>query len=349
MKGLLFCGLSDKKLTDKIMSLLSSQYFTGLKVFRNTPGKTIPRVTYFSCPDILRKSSLLSLLYRLLMGYVQAIRDSDSIIVSYNAIPHGIIGYLVSCISRRKHILSLIGTDIHYWFRNGVVRSFILAICRRSHRVIVTGTISASVLESYGIESVHVVRNVIDVPQHSIDDFMKKKTNSIIFVGGLSRNKRVDRVLQLVKEVNQRGIQLTCSIVGDGAEYHSLIERAEQLKISNLINFMGYRHDVNEVMGSHLALCLFSENEGFPTVIAEALCSGLYVLAIGAGDIPDIAEKSNPLLVYQQFWDVDFFAERLIDILSNPTEISDVQHIQYFRDFFSYEKGGADWSNALSK
>ena len=347
MKGLVFCGLSDKKLTDKIMPLLSSECFTSLQVFRSAPGKRIPRVTYFAFSDVLKKSPILSWIFRLVVGCVQAIRETDSIIISYNAIPHGIIGFLVSCISRRKHVLALIGTDIHYWFKNGIVRSIILAICRRSFRVIVTGKVSASVLESYGIDSVHAVRNTIDVTQCSIDDLTRKKSNSAIFVGGLSRNKRVDRVLQLVKEVNQRGVKLTCSIVGDGEEYHNLRELAAQLDISGLVNFMGYRHDVNEIMSSHLALCLFSENEGFPTVIAEALCNGLCVLAIGAGDVPDIATTPNPLLVYQQFWDVDFFAERLIAILENPTEIQMKRYVQYFRDFFAYENGGVDWRNAL--
>jgi glycosyltransferase involved in cell wall biosynthesis len=284
-----------------------------------------------------------------LTGCIQAVREKDSIIISYNAIPHGIIGSLVSSISRRKHVLSLIGTDIHYWFKNRIIRSFILAICRRSYRVIVTGKVSASILESYGIDSVHIVRNTIDVTRHATGEIQKTKNNSIIFVGGLSVNKRVDRILQLVKEVNQCGVRLTCSIVGDGEEYHSLKELAAQLEISRLVEFMGYRQDSHKLMSAHSSLCLFSEYEGFPAVVAEALCSGLYVLTIGAGDIPDIATMPNPLLVYQQNWDLDFFTEKLVAILTNPTEIPAMKHVQYYRDYFSYDSGGADWRAALSR
>ncbi|MFX1579729.1 MAG: glycosyltransferase, partial [Promethearchaeota archaeon] len=246
MKGLVFCKLSDKKFKDKISPLLESNCFTSLKVFRNTPAKSFPQVVYYPAAKILRRVLLLSLLYHLVEGCIQAIKERNSIIVSYNAIPYGIIGHLISRISGRKHVLSLIGTDINYWFRNSIVRSVILAICRKSYRVIVTGKTSASVLESYGIESVYVVRNTIDVAKHSIEVDQERESNSIIFVGGLSANKRVDRVLQLVEKVKQLGIMLTCSIVGDGEEYHNLKALAEHLKISEQVDFMGYRKDANE-------------------------------------------------------------------------------------------------------
>ena len=348
MIGLVFCKLSDKKFKDKISPLLASNCFTSLKVFRNTPAERFPQVVYYPVAKILRRFPVLGFLYRLVTGCIQAAMERDSIVISYNAIPHGIIGHLVSRISGRKHVLSLIGTDVHYWFRNSIVRSLILAICRKSYRVIVTGKTSASVLKSYGIEEVQVVRNTIDVTQHSIEIAQERETNSIIFVGGLSANKRVDRVLLLIEKIKQLGVILSCSVVGDGEEYHNLKTLAKQLKISEQVEFMGHRQDVSELMRSHSVLCLFSENEGFPAVVAEALCSGLFVFTIGAGDIPDIAKTASPLLVYRQFWDVDFFAEKLITLLTQPTDVPMAKHVQYYRDYFSYDKGGADWRAALS-
>jgi pentatricopeptide repeat protein len=345
--GIVFCGLGDNKLQDKLVPLLSSGCFTSLKVFRRSPGKKISGVTYYTVPIILRNASILSILYLWLLGSLHVLRNRNSVIVSYYAVPHGAVGFIVSLFGRKKHVMSLIGTDIHYWLRKSFLRALIIAICRKSHRVIVTGNRSAAVLESSGIKAVHVVRNTIDITKHSICQLPRESNNSVLFIGALTKNKRVDRILQLVKEMNRRGIELRCSILGDGAECLDLMKLAATMHIKESVNFMGYRHDAHEIMKSHFALCLFSESEGFPSVVAEALCSGLYVLTIGVGDIPDIASSPSPLMLYHEDWDLEFFADKLGSILAEPPESSILPYVLHYRDYFSYERGGTDWRKAL--
>lgn len=344
-----FCGLSDAKLRDKIIPLTASQLFKGFRVFRNSSGPAMSDVTYHSVPHFFRKSPRLCVFYKFLSGLLFSFRRAKlpSLVLSFFCVPHGFIAYLVAKLTQKRLVTCLVGSDINVHLDNPFLRPFILTICRSSLRTIVTGSTSARKLTSFGLKNVRIVRNTIDISQFAAVSNDEKRERKAIFVGRLDSNKRVDRFIQLIWRINDMGLSLDGTVLGDGNEKDALELLVKELNIRERVHFLGHRNDVPAILRTHKALCLFSENEGMPAVLIEALCTGMYVLAVGVGDIPDIKRELPGRIICRSTWDLEFFAKQLSEILVSSSYTGLDKHVRRFRHLFSYENGGNLWRLAL--
>ncbi len=349
---IVFLGLSDIKSSDKIMPLHNSGLFDEIHVVRDNPGVEIPGVVFYPTPKFLSQFFIFCFIFRLFQGLIISYnnRRFTITIISYYCIPHGVIAYLVSRVSGNRLVTCLIGDDINIGLKSSIFKPFILLVCKASYRIVVTGSTSARVLYFFGFKQVRIVRNTIDTKNfRPVKEGIIQKT-SLIVIGELTKNKRIDRTIKLVKELHQRGVYINCTIVGSGIEYFNLLHLVSDLGLQNWIQFTEYRKDIPEIIRTHVALCLFSENEGFPSVIAESVCSGTPVLTIGVGDIPDIIEVSSPLIIYHPQWNLQFFADALEKLLSTPISKSDrLIEASKFHYLFSYVNGGNQWLRAMTE
>ena len=118
------------------------------------------------------------------------------------------------------------------------------------------------------------------------------KVREILFVGRLSKDKRVEPIIRAVEDMGKAGfgeegsgmdgsgIRLT--IVGDGEEYHNLIPYAGER-----IRFVGAvpPKEVKEYMQNSDILVMNSSFEGLPMTILEAISYGLPVVSTNVGGI----------------------------------------------------------------
>lgn len=118
------------------------------------------------------------------------------------------------------------------------------------------------------------------------------KVREILFVGRLSKDKRVEPIIRAVEGMGKAGsgdegsgmdgsgIRLT--IVGDGEEYHNLIPYAGER-----IRFVGAvpPKEVKEYMQNSDILVMNSSFEGLPMTILEAISYGLPVVSTNVGGI----------------------------------------------------------------
>ena len=118
------------------------------------------------------------------------------------------------------------------------------------------------------------------------------KVREILFVGRLSKDKRVEPIIRAVEGMGKAGsgdegsgmdgsgIRLT--IVGDGEEYHNLIPYAGER-----IRFVGAvpPKEVKEYMQNSDILVMNSSFEGVPMTILEAISYGLPVVSTNVGGI----------------------------------------------------------------
>jgi len=109
----------------------------------------------------------------------------------------------------------------------------------------------------------------------------------LVVVGRLIAHKRVDMLLDAIAKLRAEGLALTCRVIGNGPEELELRRKAEQLAITDLVEF---RHDVAEqsdVYGMLKAakICVFpSEREGFGIAVLESLACGMPVITTSATD-----------------------------------------------------------------
>jgi alpha-1,3-mannosyltransferase len=112
-------------------------------------------------------------------------------------------------------------------------------------------------------------------------------TKSIISVGRLSTNKRLDRVLSFVHALRRRDPQWTLQIVGRPWDMAAteLMAMAERLGIRDAVNIIESPTDeaIRQLMGSCSFMASASEYEGFGVAPIESLSAGLYPLL---NDIP---------------------------------------------------------------
>lgn len=125
------------------------------------------------------------------------------------------------------------------------------------------------------------VGNSIVRPENpkDIQRLKENHTKEILFVGRLSKDKRVEPIIEAIK-LQDNALHLT--VVGDGEEYHNLI-RYEGPRV----HFTGAvtPDEVKEYMKQADILVMNSAFEGVPMTILEAISYGLPVVSTNVGGI----------------------------------------------------------------
>lgn len=119
----------------------------------------------------------------------------------------------------------------------------------------------------------------------------------VLFVGRLSRAKNVDVLLAALGALRREGLDLPCTVVGDGPERAALEAQAGREGIA--VAFAG-GVDFDRVLGfyeTHDALVLASETEGWPKAIAEGMAFGLVCVGSDRGLMPQMLGEGRGQVV----------------------------------------------------
>lgn len=115
----------------------------------------------------------------------------------------------------------------------------------------------------------------------------------LIFVGRLTAQKGVERLLQLVPTLER--MQTHLLIVGEGPE-RTRIQQAVPRLSSTRIHFAGWQQNVPSLLKACSSLLLPSQYEGMPNALLEAMAAGLPVLATPVEGVREIL-GDDPLQV----------------------------------------------------
>jgi glycosyltransferase involved in cell wall biosynthesis len=160
-------------------------------------------------------------------------------------------------------------------------------------------------------------------PVYFRNEWRPNDSCSILFVGQLLKRKGVEDLLQAVARVKEQLPKVRLQLVGAGSDNYvrHLKELCAQLSIADNVEFLGFK-SAEQIAKHHLANQLFvlpSENENSPNTLAEAMVSGLPVIATAVGGIPSmvqngqtgrLVERNNPQLL----------ATAMIELLTHADE-----------------------------
>lgn len=110
----------------------------------------------------------------------------------------------------------------------------------------------------------------------------------LLYAGRLSASKRVDVLLDALARLTAQGVAARVTVVGDGAEGPRLRELAARPETAGKVTFAGavpYEKMIGFYDRAH-CLVLPSDSEGWPKVIAEAMCHGLVCFGTDNGLVP---------------------------------------------------------------
>jgi glycosyltransferase involved in cell wall biosynthesis len=120
----------------------------------------------------------------------------------------------------------------------------------------------------------------------------------LIFIGSLTGEKRVDRLVRMMKDLTPFVPEMRLWILGDGPLRKSLEELSAELGVKDLVTFFGLQKDVSSFLNAADLLVLCSETEGIPGVVLEAGLFGVPSVATRVGGVMDcIVDGQTGILV----------------------------------------------------
>lgn len=167
----------------------------------------------------------------------------------------------------------------------------------------------------------HFLPNVIDSAHFSPCFCDKGEKLHLVAVGRLSEEKRFDRFLRVVARLQAQKVPVRATLVGDGAVRKSLESLAQELKISDIVDFPGNISDPRPYFQAAQVVMLTSVFEGTPNVLLEAQACGLPVVATNVGGVRDVVREGETGLLVSSSDEAEMVAQlaRAVETLQDAS------------------------------
>ena len=147
--------------------------------------------------------------------------------------------------------------------------------------------------------------------------FKLQKKNIVMYAGRISHEKNLDVIIKTIPSVIKK-IDAHFLFVGSGGEYKIRLENlAEKLKVTKHTTFTDFL-DWDDYPNIYTVADLFiipSEAELQSIVTLEAVASGLPVVVVNKGALPELASSNNGLIFESQ--NSEDMADKIVQILSD--------------------------------
>jgi glycosyltransferase involved in cell wall biosynthesis len=106
------------------------------------------------------------------------------------------------------------------------------------------------------------------------------------FIGRVTPIKRPDRFLDVVSEIERRGLDIEFFIAGDGELLESCRARITDEDLP--VKILGWQSNIERVLAAADIVILTSDNEGTPLSLIQAGMSSLPVVTTRVGSVPEV-------------------------------------------------------------
>ncbi len=158
---------------------------------------------------------------------------------------------------------------------------------------------------------------------HSNDNEVK---NSLIigFCATLNKNKRADKLPAIFAKIKNKIPNTKLLIIGDGPLKSTIYNEFNNLNLLDSVEFTGSipQEEIAKYMNKMDVFILPSINEGFPTVIPEALACGLQAVTSDADGTPEAVANAGYVISQSEPDFEERFAQKVIYALENPIDKS---------------------------
>jgi len=230
--------------------------------------------------------------------------------------------------SRLPSLISIQGVITEYFktnpcFRFRVTRHYEQSAVRRAHFFTCRTDFDTGFVRSQNpqarIFTIHEAMN----PLFFENNWRVSSSETIMFVGSLEPRKGLPSLFEAIALVKRRHPRVSLIVVGGGSSEvrEQLVQLAQRLQIADNVNFRGFQL-ADEIAQLHTQSQMFvlpSQNENSPNTLAEAMVSGLPVIATRVGGVPSLVEDGRTGLLVP--WnDSKALAEKIEWLLDHPEE-----------------------------
>ena len=220
-------------------------------------------------------------------------------------LPGGLVGALVSLITRVPLVITTHGTDVEILRRTRWAKPLARFVFARARAITCGSTYMREQLLALGVADAAQV-SVIPMPvsaEFGIQNSEPRIQNSqVLTVARLTKQKSIDTLIDALAILRERGSDARLKIIGDGPERSVLERHACDLRLQGRVEFVGALPQKD--LPSQYAVCaifvLPSVREGMGLVLAEALLCGAPVIAVNSGGVTDIVRDGETGLLFPE-------------------------------------------------
>ena len=121
----------------------------------------------------------------------------------------------------------------------------------------------------------------------------------LVTVAVLREQKGIQNMIRAIPSLLNKFPNVRYAIVGDGDYRNPLEELANLLHVDDKISFLGYRNNIPEVLAASDLFVFPTLNDALPTVLLEAMATGLPIVASRVGGVPEIIVDGQSGLLVQ--------------------------------------------------
>jgi len=163
---------------------------------------------------------------------------------------------------------------------------------------------------------------------------------SLVYVGRVDREKGVDVLLRIMPLLIEKKVKARLVIVGDGIHLQEMQRLTQELKVSNIVDFVGAKTNeevISYYQGADLFIFPSKRVEGHPMTISEANCTGLPVIATAIGGLKElIANGVNGYTIDEA--DPKKFAQIIEHLYKNQNEIAQMSQESHEIGILKYSR-----------
>ena len=159
---------------------------------------------------------------------------------------------------------------------------------------------------------------VIPNPLRKINTTATLKKNQIVAIGRLVKEKRYDRLIEIISKLENKTWNLV--IAGEGRLRPQIEKLIHEYKLEKRVTLVGQQSDIDRYLNESKIFVLASDSEGFPNALCEAMAHGLACISFDcvAGPSDIIENGVNGILV--EDGNIELFAKELDTIINDESK-----------------------------
>ncbi|MGE3174923.1 MAG: glycosyltransferase family 4 protein [Planctomycetota bacterium] len=199
---------------------------------------------------------------------------------------------------------------------------FVVTVCEANKRYILDQH------QTEGTLDLRVLYNGVDVQAFHPGAREPSAEPTILSVGRLVEKKGFHILFDALAQMKQQGFAPRCEIIGDGEDRDALHEQVRRLGLDNVV-FLGMQ--TQDQVRAHMATatvmalpCIVGADgnrDALPTVLLEALASGLPILSTPVGGVEEIADFGKAGVIVEP-GDVTALARELTALLRDKARLA---------------------------
>jgi glycosyltransferase involved in cell wall biosynthesis len=287
---------SYKNMTTDVTSIAKVSSVTNLHIITDYKYKSeVDGVKYHYLPYNISKVPIIRFLYRIPLMIFVCKKYRIDVLIGYHLTSYGLVGFIVSRLFNIPISMHFLGNDLDNYCKNKYIGWLFLWFASRMDQLTVQGNNSKLYLEQKGITNVAIIPTVCDIEEYNFQNITKEF--DLIFIGRLSKEKRPDRFVEIVKLIKQKNVPIRAVILGTGVLEKDIKKQIRKNNLENNVYLAGWQDDITNYLNKSKIFMLTSDYDQLPLALLEAMAMGLVPLAANVGNISDVVNEDNGYLI----------------------------------------------------